>query len=467
VTVDDYRKVLLVTPFFAPQSHAAMFRVHRLAKYLPRYGWKPFVVTTDRNYVHREDPDLLDDLSPAVEIHRARYVEPTLRGVRMALGGRDRRFSAGRGNAIAGADYPTRPSLLGRLYVGLLSRWIHVPDAYRAWERAAVSVASSLARKHRIPIVYTTFLPYTSCRIGAKLRNQGMRWVADFRDPGTYGSRFRSPIPRVASRQRALERMALEEADSITVLSSAYPSIFEGVHEDLDLGHNRFIPTGADDELVADVEPIELGYPYLVFSGEYLREYGAEFFEIFQRAVRSPALTGSRIRLIVIGNSAVNKPLLTPLIDRLGLDDRVDILDHISQPDLYRYICGAKAALLVPGRAEMWWNNFAKLVDYIALGVPVLAMVPDPSEARKELIAAGTGVFLDGSTDEATARLTEFLRDGCRPEVDSASQQRYLASTQVKSFSEVFDKLLDEDVRYSKDLGSKEPLPAPANRGLV
>ncbi len=49
------KSVLIVTPFFAPQSHAAVFRAYKLAKYLPRFGWKPYVLTTDTNYKFNED----------------------------------------------------------------------------------------------------------------------------------------------------------------------------------------------------------------------------------------------------------------------------------------------------------------------------------------------------------------------------------------------------------------------------
>ena len=44
------RSVLIVTPFFAPQNHAAVFRAYKLAKYLPQFGWKPVVLTVDTQY---------------------------------------------------------------------------------------------------------------------------------------------------------------------------------------------------------------------------------------------------------------------------------------------------------------------------------------------------------------------------------------------------------------------------------
>src|SRR5690606_41469670 len=84
----------MLVPYFAPQTHAAMFRAHKLAKYLPEYGFRPVVVTTDINYLYNEDPRLLEELPDCVQIHRARYIEPTARGLRMAPGGRDRTCSA-------------------------------------------------------------------------------------------------------------------------------------------------------------------------------------------------------------------------------------------------------------------------------------------------------------------------------------------------------------------------------------
>src|SRR5271170_4865002 len=86
------RSVLIVTPFFAPQNHAAVFRAYKLAKYLPQFGWKPIVLTVDTQYEFNEDTALLTQLPEETEVVSARYIEPTLRAVRMALGGRDRKF---------------------------------------------------------------------------------------------------------------------------------------------------------------------------------------------------------------------------------------------------------------------------------------------------------------------------------------------------------------------------------------
>src|SRR5690606_26905871 len=124
----------------------AVFRAHKLAKYLPEYGWKPYVLTVDTNYLYNEDPELLGELPPEVEIVHARYIEPTIRGIRMALGGADRTFVTQKANlqkdlptSQTQRDEPAKAmSRLGSVAYGYARRnWLHVPDAYRTWRRSA------------------------------------------------------------------------------------------------------------------------------------------------------------------------------------------------------------------------------------------------------------------------------------------------------------------------------------------
>jgi hypothetical protein len=431
------RSVLIVTPFFAPQTHAAVFRAYKLAKYLPAAGWKPYVLTVDRNYRFNEDASLLEALPPEVEVHTARHIEPSLRGIRMALGGRDRSFAALKrsGDPVRIAHADTPPSPLQRVYGHVLRQ--HVDD-YWTWYGPAVRKARALIQKHQIPLVYTTALPYTSLRIGTTLQRQGVRWVADFRDPGTYAARMSSPVDRVYSRQRRLEREALGRADVVTVTSSLYPLIFQDTHR-LDRSPDvRFIPTGADDELVSAPADASRGR-YIIFCGEFLAEYGGAFLQLFARAIAADA-NAPFVKLLVIGRLDVNQPKLAPFIQALGLGDRVELVDHMRQSDLYPIIKGAMAGVLAPGPQSHWWNNFAKMIDFIALRKTVLALVPDPSEARIQLTATGLGVFLDGETDQQVRRLTGFLSGRLpHPVPNDDACDRYLASRQAKDFSEVFE----------------------------
>lgn len=447
------RKVLIVTPYFAPQSHAAVFRAHKLAKYLLRFDWKPYVLTVDTNYLYNEDPGLLDDLPPEVEIHRARYIEPTLRGLRMALGGGDRRFVTLK-SRIANGPGPqlsnkNQGSGAQKIYQGFLSHYVAIPDTYRTWLKPAVRAGQALIARHNIPLVYTTCLPYTCNYIGLKLQSSGVKWVADFRDPVGQVARMTSPVGSVALRQKAIVRETLEKADAITTLSSSYALMFEDMFPGVGRNKIQFIPSGLDEDVLDPDAPGPCRpWPFLLIVGEYLPEYDRTFLQAFAGAMRIPAVRESGVRLLVVGHETLNRSRLLPQLGELGIESRVEFIDHQPQRELYRFMRAAKACLLIPGRTVHWWCNFAKLVDYVALRKPVVAVVPNPSEARSVLSAAQLGFFLDGSHEDCVRSLTDFLLGGTQmPPPNEAECNRYTARRQVAEFITVFEGALNASRR--------------------
>ncbi len=440
------KPLLIVTPFFSPQSHAAVFRAHKLAKYLPEYGWQPNVVTVDTNYHFNEDPALLRELPPSVEIHTARYIETTLRGLRMALGGRSRTYrtlNPGGDSAEPQRRTPAaRPSIATRGYNYLRHRYIEVPDEHRTWISPAVGVARRLIRAKGIRLVYTSGMPFSSHAIGLALKADGCRWVADFRDPMAHGAKFLSNFPAVARRQKDIVRRTLNEADAVTGTSAGYPLLMKDYFP-----HARqtmqYIPTGLDQALLPpdDGMPVR-PWPYLIFTGEFQTEYDDYFFEVLSLAMRSPSVAAKGYRVIIAGHLTLNQARVSPRLAKYGLSDVVEFVPHQAQSGLYHLIRHSVATLLIPGHTSHWWNHFAKLVDYIALRKPVVAVVPDPSDARSALSKSGLGVFLDGAPEKAAVRLAEFLSNpsACQVLDDDVCEQ-HTVRRQVQAFAEIFERL--------------------------
>jgi len=431
---------MIITPYFAPQSHAAVFRAHKLAKHLAASGWQVHILTVDCNYLYNEDPALLKDFPPGVTIHRARYIEPTLRGLRMLLGGKDRTFRALKFDG-AGTPAPgRRPTLLGGIYRWMRER-INSPDVYWTWRKPAIRLAEKVIREHGVEVIMTSSLPYTTIEIGAELKKRtGVAWVADFRDPMSYERRLHSALPRIFNRQKSIERRAVENADAVTCLTSAHPLILADTYGVDKTKHVHFIPTGVERGLMpSGKNPGTPTPPYLVFVGEFLAEYGDEFFKIFDEAVKDPAC--AHFRLKIVGRREVNEARILPLIRGLQMRDNIDFIDHIPQAQVYQIIHGAKAGVLCTSRRYPWWAAFAKLSDFLALHKTVVAIVPDPSEARKWLQLSGLGIFLDGPN--VSARLKEFL--AAAPErtnpVEEYCRQFYVEH-QVAEFDRVLTSCL-------------------------
>jgi glycosyltransferase involved in cell wall biosynthesis len=443
------KKILLITPYFAPQTHAAMFRVYKLAKYLPSHGYEVHVLTVDTNYLYNEDNSLLDQLPSEVTIHTAQYIEPTLRGIKMALGGADSTFAAlkKKQNKQNPSLKPSAPqntfkqqSIVSRLKLWFANR----PDRFWTWQKPALKEAEKIIKQHDINVIYTTTAPFSTLSIGAALKHKlNIKWVADFRDPLGYSERFSAPSARVQIDEQRTVKQAMLDADHVVGLARSYEYIFSDLYQ-LESQRFSFIPTGADDAYIQGAthnHTSEKQAYSILFVGEFLDEYDSN--HVF-KALEQAALKLKRpLTLKVIGRQEVNQHRVQRLLNSAAchyLKNHCEFIDHMPQADLYKEIAKASACLLIPGNS-LWWTNFAKLVDYIALRKRVIADVPDISEARYELNQAQVGVFLCGDIVSDTQQLMTVLESD-KWQANSRYCDMYLASSQVKAFVKVFDRQL-------------------------
>ncbi|NQW63882.1 MAG: hypothetical protein HQ461_13705 [Deltaproteobacteria bacterium] len=443
--------IIIVAAHFAPESHAAMFRAFKLAKYLPAFGFRPIVVTTDRNYVYLEDHSLLPQLPPEVVVIRARYVEPTLRGLRMLAGGEARTtqsLSAAQATEALPAAAPVLQRGLGalshRAYQRLLDDWVQVPDRYNTWVGPAIEACERAVADYGARIIWTTSQPFSCNTIGLGMKQRGLHWIADFRDPLPYGRKFMSDNPRVARLQTDNVRDTVYGADAITVISSIHPLILQDAFDPARLRPAHHIPTGIDEAYLPSERPSrDPANPVVVYAGEFIADYANDFFDLFAEVAKELSTEGRHLTMKVVGSKRINLPRLSGIIASCGLEERVFFVDHLPQPELYRLLVAADAALLFPGQNSHWWNSFAKLNDYIGLGLQVIADVPNPSEARKELAQAGLGHFLDGTKDERIATFRKAL-DGDLPATPQqvAYRSRYLSGRQVGDLARLFRSVL-------------------------
>lgn len=440
------KKILFIAPYFAPQTHAAVFRAHKLAKYLPDHGYEVHVVTVDTNYLYNEDPTLEEELPDNVFIHRARHIEPTLRGLRMAFGGSDRTFAANKEqptsrvsqDSIEGSAH--QPSIFRSMYNWLIRYTLSTPDSHWTWIAPATRLALRIIDKHQIGLMYTTANPFSVLRIGLDLANQRqLKWVADFRDPLGYGCRYMALDTRKRAVQDQLVQRTLRRADVLTGLSSVYATIFSDIYG-IDCNAYKFIPTGLDDAYLKGLEPRNNNSMYftIVFIGEFLKEYNPSYFFTLMKDVR----TQKALKLKFIGRKEINEKLVRNYFSTQNeMDNLCEFVDHMSQKELYAEILNGEACLLLAG-ASRWYCSFAKMADYIALRKPVIAMVAEVSEARRELEKAGIGIFLEGNKDRDMGLITKLVAGEYLVNPTNYCK-RYLVNSQIMEFNTVFHKLLD------------------------
>lgn len=453
MTLSANKKILLITPYFAPQTHAAMFRVYKLARFLPSHGYEVHVLTVDTNYLYNEDPGLLDALPEGVHVHTAHYIEPTLRGLRMELGGKGRTFKDLKSQLVSGdkqkksqttTQLKNKPRLLSRCKNFVLSLMADWPDRYWTWYSEAVKEAKRIIEEHDINVIYTTTAPFTTLRIGEHLQLKcGVKWIADFRDPLGYSERFSASSSRARALEQQIVKRTMQSADHVVGLARSYQYIFKDLYN-LEASRFTFIPTGADDRYIQACEPLKPNPDIftVLFVGEFLDEYDNTY--IFNLLAELQKNANKPLEIKVIGRIEVNKHRVLGLIERANasqLKQCCHFIDHLPQSDLYAEIAQASVCLLIPG-ISLWWTNFAKLVDYIALKKYVIANVPDISEARHELSKAGLGIFLGGDIKSDLEQLHLLVERKPGEDVNHTYCQQYLASQQVSAFVKVIEKVV-------------------------
>lgn len=432
------KNVLIVAPFFAPETHAAVFRAHKLTKYLKKSGWNPIVLTVDMNYNFNEDPGLLEELE-GIPIFRPKYVEPTRRGIRMLLSNIDLTYKSLKRNNYFSDSRQIEKKPEKKWIRHFSEILLNSPDRYWTWKRSAIKKAEEIIRKYDVNILFTTCAPFTSNAVGLALKKKyNLKWIADFRDPITYAKRNYSDVFSVYKKQRKNQDDTFMLADGITTTSSAYELIFNDQYKGRYSEKVHFIPTGVDDDYLP--EKISPQGNYIIFAGEYLEEYGDFFFRVYSQVI-DRTRKDRIMKIKIVGNKDINMPFLLPIIERYQIKEFVEIIDHMPQKELYKLISEAKYALTIIGEKAHWWNNSAKLTDYIALQKQVIALVPDISETRSELNKAGLGIFI--KQDDRSVRLLSDLFNGGKIEldVDKAYCKRYLASNQVKAFINLFESI--------------------------
>src|SRR4030067_3166648 len=69
-------KLLFITYFWPPSGKATLHWPLKIIKHLPEFNWQPSVLTTEESTVSFKDDSLLSQISPDLEVFKAKSIEP-------------------------------------------------------------------------------------------------------------------------------------------------------------------------------------------------------------------------------------------------------------------------------------------------------------------------------------------------------------------------------------------------------
>ncbi|MFH1681356.1 MAG: glycosyltransferase [Candidatus Eisenbacteria bacterium] len=366
------RKILLVSYYFPPLGGVGAFRAVKLARYLPRFGWRPFVLAPRPPYYYCIDPTLGEELGGEVRVFRTESADP------FRLFGRLRPPPTG-----GAADGARRDPLFGRLtrWAKGVNTWLFVPDNSIGWYPFAARAARRIVREEKIDLVYTINVPQTCHLIGrAAKRGTGVAWAADFRDAWTANPDLPAPTPLHGSINRSLERSVLREADGVVCVNDTIRSILASAAGGC--GEERFLTVhnGYDPEDFEGLERKRSDRFTMVFVGTFhkrtdprllLRPYG--------ECLRSGRIPRGASRLVVVGAQTART---LGAVRELSLEGEVETTGFLAHRESLSWMVSADLLLQViapgPGSEQI---VSGKLYEYMGAGRPVLTIGP-AGEAR-------------------------------------------------------------------------------------
>lgn len=430
------KKVLIVSFFFPPTNAIGAIRVGKFAKYLPEFGWEPWVLTID--------PDLLNvpqDLPveiPAERVIRADFGPLT----KMAR----RRNPASPAHAGAISARAAKPGLAGRLrrrLFGMVSD-SRLPDRGLPWNLPALRAGSALLATHRFDAILSSHGPPASSMVASRLaKRHQLPWVADFRDLWTQNHAHKDR-PRILHwMEQGVEKYFMRRCLAMTTVSSPLKRQLETLHRKpvtvIMNGFDaeeysvpaitpriddvlRIVYTGMIYEGKQDLSPLLLAARELIDEDADMSQHlRMEFYGV------NPAFVLAQAAAHGTGHVVVASPRIPQAEARARqLDADVLLLLDWSVPGVVGYASG-------------------KIFEYFAARKPILALGPEGSVIEGLLKETRAGV-LATSKDQVRETLRPWLlrRKNAAPvpyEGDVAAIGRYSRRGQTRALASVLDSI--------------------------
>lgn len=378
------RTVLLIAFQFPPmRGSSAIQRTLRFAQHLPKFGWKPVVLTATPNaYEAISPPDKSIDV---IDVCRT-----------------------------GALDTARHLSLFGRY-----PRSLAIPDRWVTWKYTAVPAALKLIEQRRIDVVWTTFPIATAHEIGlAVAQRSGLPWVAEFRDPMWQGDY--PPDPRVNRAWKRLEEKIFAHAQRVVVTTPSAGRDYRERFPSYGGANIRVVENGFDEDTFANAEkrlrskptsaPPSNGRLTLLHSGVIYpseRDPTCLFDTIAQLKSRGDSLAQRlTLRLRATGDDERYRRM----IDERQIGDIVELAPAVD------YVSALEEMLSVDGLLILQAANCnaqipAKIYEYFRAGRPVVALTDAAGDTAAAMNQVGTGLVapLD-SAEGITAALREFVR---------------------------------------------------------
>ena len=382
------RKVLIVTYYWPPSGGSGVQRWLKFVKYLPSFGWQPYVFTPENPSFEIRDDTLIKDIPAEAEVIRFPIWEPY---------GLFRKISH-----LTGSKAPGQSDMVTtgrRTMFQSITAWIRgnlfIPDARIFWVKPSVEFLDDFLKSNSINTIITTGPPHSLHLIGLKLKkkNPGLRWIVDLRDPWSEWDLLDnlSLTTWARSKHKRLEREVLQQADRVITIAPFHVEQFEkwgGRKVDL-------VTNGFDRGDFTGIRRIKTSLFTIRHIGmvDELRD-PRPFMEALKQLMHEQPEIATQSKLEFIGS--VNAAFRAFVAEEVSLSSITTFSDPLPHDELIKTYGETDMQLLVLAHTALAPGNLpGKMFEYLASGNFILGIGPEQGDAANILKNTQAGEIVD------------------------------------------------------------------------
>lgn len=436
------KKVLIISLAFPPITNVGVYRITKFCKFLPRYGWKPLVLTQyARKFREGTDWTPLDELDNDLTIIRTPNFQPfywwdNRKSDRNTIN----RSSVKNTNHLC-VSPPKSIKEMIKPGIQFLRNILTVPDERMAWIPQALIPAIKHIRKENIDIIFSSSPSPTNHILGFILSKiTGVPHVVDFRDLWTLNEVYevRGLPDYLVKYDQLWEKLILRHSKMIIVvnrtlrtqLSNAYPKICENKID--------FIYNGFDKD---DFNKIKFANKpndkfTIVYAGSIYGHRNPDFFlKALKIWLNNKSSSEKRVKVDFYGNTDND---YNKIVDEIGIGNVVKFHPRIQKDAITQILFNADLSLLIHGFSKKTISSTStKLFEYMATNKPILAIMP-ASEAA-DIIENHTKSCIVSSPD--IEKIVQFLDEQYNLWMKGAQSQQIISIPKVFSREGQAEKL--------------------------
>jgi len=421
------KKVLIITYYWPPSGGSGVQRWLKHAKYLPEFGWQPYVFTPENPSFDVKDKSLLNDIPKEVEVIKLPIWEPYSLFEKFK----------GKSNQQSDLVKKKKKSFFSKFLLWLRGN-VFIPDPRVFWVKPAVKVLEDLLVSNDIDVIITTGPPHSMHLIGEKLKNKlDIKWVADFRDPWTqwelFDNFYLSSLAK--KRHQKLELKVLHEADAVLSVSKHYSADLAQIgNRPVEVITNGF--DAVEFEEYKDIHTDQFVIRHIGVVDE-LRDPRP-----ILQAIKELKKEGLSCPIEFVGN--VNQTLKSEVTEDAVLKELVSFKPYVPHSEVLALYRRSAVLLIVLANSKNSVGNIpGKLFEYLASHRPILAVGDTSGDSAGIIKDAGAGLANERDDIEgiksSLKRLKEDFESGKQRQ--SSNIDNYSRQNLSKKLAEVLNKL--------------------------